>query len=77
MAASTIIKCGTCRHWFKPVDSPRYGICSGIPYGGTCYRAPESFAGQDSKVQVCDGEGYGTTVWTLPDFGCVLHEESP
>jgi hypothetical protein len=66
-------RCETCRHWTPPpmTGQPGEGAgeCGGVPGG------PDDSWDGPAHVEPNVAAGYtGATLYTRPDFGCVLHE---
>ena len=83
-------RCETCKHWGTSKNREDWVIpvkkCGAIPAMFEVFSdefdddgnliekrtLPEEYASAKAFAQ--DGECYHATVWTLPDFGCVMHE---
>jgi hypothetical protein len=61
-------RCETCKHW-EPA-SRGHGVCRKIGHDGMFDRCPPlAVMGADPIA--------GCTLFTLPEFGCALHEGKP
>lgn len=67
-------RCATCRHWqvaepgFRR-SHPDHGYCAGV--GAHTSELPEP---PTRPAFTTDLEQYSSALYTLPTFGCVLHE---
>lgn len=63
--------CGTCRHWLvrHAPTSRGYGECQRVQHLGE-----DEYNSAIEPIWTGDIEGCVATVYTLPTFGCVLHE---
>lgn len=75
--------CNTCRFWNRNGEGREMWANEDDDYVVTGHRrclrvihGNGSSTGREPRelAMVCDGSGYAASLWSLPTFGCALHE---
>ena len=78
--------CETCRYWSRTertaASAPDYDpaptgqrMCARIVHGGIGEAADHGT--EDADAVLSDGSGYAASLYTRPNFGCLLYESKP
>ncbi len=68
-------RCETCRHWTRRnKNGDDLGLCGAITDNDS-FNYRQNPAPNGEKAVLCSYDG--SSLWTKPDFGCVLHQPAP